>query len=82
MMEDHEFCDSCPGCRPALADPNTMEPMSQDNPIMVEANRIWDNETSYEQRKAFIEVTLHNSRQDDEIKLAQEVVQLIEIAIQ
>jgi hypothetical protein len=82
MMEDHEFCDSCPGCRPALADPTTMRPMPQDHPTMVEVNRIWDNETSYEQRKAFIEVTLHNSRETDEIKLAQEVVQLIQNAIQ
>lgn len=77
MMEDHEFCDDCDGCRPAIAsvDPKTgmAAPMPQDHPVMVAINEYWDNDTHYAQRKAFIEVTLHNSRLPNEMKLFQEV---------
>ncbi len=81
MMEDHEFCDTCPGCRPAMADVKTGKVMSRDHPTMVVVDRVWDNETTYAQRKAFIEVTLHNSRKPEDMKLFQEVAQLIQEAI-
>jgi len=80
MMEDHEFCDSCPGCRPAMAKvgggviPNT-------DPMMIEVNRVWDEETTYDQRKAFIEVTLHNSRKPRDMRLFQEVGEMIQTAL-
>ncbi len=82
MMPDHEFCDSCPGCRPALLDINTHEVLSNDSPVMKIVNQIWDNETTYAQRKAFIEVTLHNSRLPNEMKLWQEVNEKITKALE
>lgn len=86
MMEDHEFCDDCPGCRPALADfdPVTGQvkgTLPQDHPVMVIVNRIWDNETTFAQRKAFIEVTLHNCRNEHEMRLFDEVQQTIQEAL-
>jgi hypothetical protein len=74
MMEDHEFCDNCPGCRPAMLDLQTNEPVPHNDPKMHIVNRIWDNETTYAERKAFIEVTLKNSRLPNELKLAQRVI--------
>ena len=73
MMEDHEFCDNCPGCRPAMLDMQTNQPLDNDNPIMVVVNDIWDNNTTYAQRRAFIEFTLHNSRESYVVKLTAEV---------
>ena len=81
MMEDHEFCDDCPGCRPALLDLDTEEPLLDDDPIMIKVNGIWDNDTTYAQRRAFIEVTLHNSRNPKDIERAQEVSQKFEVAL-
>lgn len=81
MMEDHEFCDDCPGCRPAMLDMKTGKPMPNDHPAMVEINRLWDNETTYAQRKAFIEVTLHNSRQPHEMRLFGEVQEMMQEAL-
>jgi hypothetical protein len=74
MMEDHEFCDSCPGCRPAMLDARTGKPIPNDDLMMVVINRIWDNETSYAQRRAFIEVTLKNAHDSHNMQLAQQVI--------
>lgn len=80
MMEDHEFCDDCPGCRPALLDVENQKQLPDDDPIMIEVNKIWDGETTYAQRRAFIKVTLHNSRNAMDVARFQEVTQKIEIA--
>ena len=80
MMEDHEFCDDCPGCRPALLDLQTQQSLPDDDPIMVKVNRVWDSDTTYAQRRAFIKVTLHNSRNKQDMVRAQEVTQKIEVA--
>ena len=77
MMEDHEFCDSCPGCRPAMLDMKTGQPLPDDDPIMVAVNRAWDTQTSFAQRRAYIEVTLKNSRDPETMKLAQEAMQTV-----
>lgn len=69
-MTHHEFCDHCPGCRPALIDGETGKLYAQDSPLMLEINRIWDKETTYAERKAFIDVTLHNSYDAETIRLA------------
>ncbi len=79
MMEDHEFCDNCSGCRPALIDMQTKKPLSNDDPIMIAVNEAWDNDTTYAQRRAFIEVTLHNSRNPMDLERAQEVAQKFEV---
>ena len=76
MMPEHEFCDDCPGCRPALLDVKTGKVMAPDDPVMTKINDVWDNETTYAQRRAFIEVTLHNSRNPVDMKRFEEVVRM------
>lgn len=82
MMEWHEFCDDCEGCRPAMLDLKTNKPLPNDDPMMVVVNRVWDNETTYAQRKAYIEVTLHNSTRPNDVRLFQEVAQKIQAALE
>jgi hypothetical protein len=74
VLENHQFCDHCPGCRPALVDPLTGKLLPDDSPITVAVNKIWDTNTTYDERKAFIEVTLHNSRNLDDLRLARAVM--------
>jgi hypothetical protein len=54
MMKDHEFCDSCPGCRPAMMSLDGKR-VPDDDPMMIKVMSIWENETSYAQRRAYIE---------------------------
>lgn len=81
MLEDHEFCDNCPGCRPAMMDVKTGEVMGSDTPMMKIVNDVWDNQTTYAERKAFIEVTLHNSRIPVEVKLFTKVSERMQEAL-
>lgn len=71
---DHEFCDECPLCRPAIIDISTGREMSPDHKLMKAVNRIWDQHTTYEQRRAFIRVTRFNSREAADVLLFEEVV--------
>lgn len=73
MMENHEFSDHCPGCRPEILDLVTCRPLSNDSPIMIAVNHMWNNNTSYQERKAYVEVTLHNSRLLSDLILANSV---------
>jgi hypothetical protein len=50
-----------------------MPPIPADEPMMVVINQIWDNDTTYEQRRAFIEVTLKNSRKSTDVEVAKEI---------
>jgi hypothetical protein len=43
--------------------------------MMVVINQIWDNDATYKLRRAFIEVTLKNSRKSTDVKLAKEVME-------
>lgn len=81
MMEDHEFCDTCPGCRPAIMNIATGKNVPDDDPMMVAVNKVWDNETTYAQRRAYIEVTLKNSEDQNFLRLANEVMAKIKSAI-
>jgi len=80
VIEDHEFCDACPGCRPILV---TMDgrKVSDDDPMMVIINKLWDTQTTYAQRRAYIEVTLKNSRKPSDLELSSEVMQKIQQAL-
>jgi hypothetical protein len=73
MLEHHEFCDHCPGCRPAILDVTTGRALAADSPMMMRVNKIWDKDTTYAQRKAYIEVTVHNSRSPQDMELASVV---------
>lgn len=74
----HAFCDTCPGCRPALLDAKTGEALPAESPIMIKINRLWDRETTYAERKAFVDVTVHNSRAPEDMRLASSVIRKIE----
>jgi len=63
-----------------MLDVKTGKVLPDTDPIMVTVNRVWDNGTSFAQRKAFIEVTLKNCRNPFELKLATEVIKLFEEA--
>lgn len=87
MMPEHEFCDDCPGCRPAIAsfDPKTGQvgpKMPDDTPIMQAVNKYWDNDTTYEERHAYIEVTLHNSRLPAHMERCQRVLEQLQRIMQ
>lgn len=75
---DHEFCDECPLCRPALIDMRTGRSRGPDDKLMKAVNRIWDNHTSYEQRRAFIRVTRFNSQAPEDQHLFHEVAAKIQ----
>jgi hypothetical protein len=82
MKEDHEFCDTCPGCRPAILDMKKGTPFPEDHPVTQAVNKVWDNETTYEQRKAYIAVTWKNSQKPDDLRLSKEVLDKIQTALE
>lgn len=72
-MSIHEFCDHCPGCRPAIVNLSTGMRLADDSPTMIAIMSMWRKETSYAERKAFIDVTVNNSRASTDLRLAQSV---------
>lgn len=52
--------------------------MPDDSPMMIAANKAWNEQTTYAERRAFILVTLHNSREPETMTLAQEVMAKME----
>lgn len=78
MRAKHEFCDTCPGCRPAMVDTRTGEVVPADHPLMIATNWVWDHETTYAERKAFIDVTHHNKHGPEELRLAVSVMNKIQ----
>lgn len=81
MLARHEFCDLCPGCRPALFDAITGKVLTADTPTMIVVNRVWDHDTTFEERKAFIAVTLHNSREPQDMARAGSVIKKFTAAL-
>lgn len=64
----HDFCDSCPLCRPAVLDSEGKQ-LERGHPVYDLVQRVWDNDTTYEERKAFILVTWHNSSDPKDLTL-------------
>jgi hypothetical protein len=56
----------------------TGNPLAVDDPMSIRINRIWDKETTYAQRKAFIAVTWHNSRAPNDLRLCGEIMKKFE----
>jgi hypothetical protein len=81
MFENHEFCDHCPGCRPAMINFETGERYPDDGPFMVAVMRVWRNDTTYAERKAFIDVTMHNRHTEENMLLAAAVSKKFEKAL-
>jgi hypothetical protein len=57
-----------------MLDRNTGKPVPNDTPMMVVINQIWDSDTTYAQRRAFIAVTWKNYRGPLDVRFCQEVV--------
>lgn len=81
-IDQHAFCDTCRGCRPAIVTVDTGRELAEDDPLMIRVNRIWDHHTSYAQRKAYIEVTVHNSRDPENIRLSTVIINKFQEAFQ
>lgn len=65
-----------------MLDTTTGKKLPDDSPIMLVVNQIWDNETTYQERKAFIEVTLHNSQSPSDLRLFRALVEKIQQRIE
>lgn len=81
MTIPHDFCDHCPGCRPAIVNIETGEVLAEDSPQMIEVNRIWSHETTYAERKAYIAMTAHNSRAPEDMRLAMRIMEKFQAAL-
>ena len=77
----HQFCDHCPGCRPALIQPATGKVFADDSPEMLAVMKIWNHNTTYSERKAFINVTVNNSRKSEDLKLSRTIMAKIHSAL-
>lgn len=84
-MTKHFFQDDCPGCRPSLMEidkkTNQAIPLPKDHPIQAEAERVWDEETSFEQRAACHSVWCTNSRDLHDLELTAQVAKKMQDAL-
>lgn len=71
----HEFCDHCPLCRPSILNITTGKKLPDDSPTMIKVSRMWTHETTYKERKAFIDVTAHNRQTPENMRLANTVIE-------
>lgn len=76
-MGRHEYREDCPDCQPALVDPSTGEVMSKTSEEMVRIMKMWWKRP-FEERRAYMNVTLHNSRLPADIILAEAIVRRIQ----
>lgn len=81
MQPIHDFCDDCHGCRPALVDAETGKPLASDSPTMIRVNAVWDHETTYSERKAFIDVTCNRTQAPDAMALCESVMRKVQAAM-
>lgn len=78
-MSHDKFSDDCPGCRPALFDMKTQQPLPPDSPIMQAVSAIWA-QTTKQEREAFHRVTCLNSRMPSDMRLVKGIVDQIRAA--
>jgi hypothetical protein len=79
MSREH-FDDECPGCRPAMVDVKTMQPLADDSIEMKTVNRLW-GETSREERLAWHRFTCQNSRSLLDVQLVKTFSDRLEAAL-
>jgi hypothetical protein len=78
-MSREIFQDECPGCRPAVVDVTTGEPMPDDSPLVRSVQRVWARTQRFE-REAFHRVTCLNSRQPTDMAVCSALMSRIENA--
>lgn len=85
-MTKEFFQDDCEGCRPALLeiDQKTGKavPLPKDNPVQAEAERVWDEETSFEERAACHSVWCTNSKDPQDLQLCGQVAEKMKTALE
>lgn len=76
-MSREQFDDDCPGCKPAILDVQTGQPLNEDHPIMVKVMTVWDG-TTLAERQAYHNVMCQNSREPSDLELVNRVISKIE----
>lgn len=66
------FDDNCPGCRPAMLNPQTGEILKPDSPEMQVINDVWAH-TTFRERLAFHRVCCLNSRMTYELIIVRDL---------
>lgn len=81
MSRHHEeFDPECPGCRPCLVDFETKEVLPDTHPDMILLLDVWRAASKAEQ-EAFFRVTVHNSRDANDLRALQSLQQRIRVAL-
>jgi len=76
--QQHE--DDCPGCRPAVCDPETMVQLPDEHPVMQAVLGVWKT-TTLAERQAFHRMTCNNSREPSDMSTVQTLMERITAAI-
>lgn len=79
-MSRKVFSDECQGCRPAVFHPETGRVLSNDDPVMVKVNVVWET-TTREEREAFHRVTCLNSRAPEDLSVMQGLIRRIQASV-
>lgn len=74
------YQEDCPGCRPAMIDLKTGQPLPDDNPMMKIVLGLF-SEASYGERQAFHNVTCNNSRRTKDLQCCRGLVARFQKAI-
>ena len=72
-MSKEQYSDHCEGCRPAIMDIDTHERLPDDSPTMLRVFKVWDTETTYEQRVVWHRVMCLNSRTTHDLRIAKQL---------
>lgn len=67
-MSRQAYDDDCPGCRPVLIDPGTMEKLPVNHPAMRAINTVWAGLT-LDERRAWHRFTCQNSRAPEDLRV-------------
>jgi len=57
------------------------EPLPDDDPIMIAVNKVWNEETTYNQRVAWHRVTCLNSKTPTDLRIAAKITRKMQAAI-
>jgi hypothetical protein len=79
-MSREEFDDNCDDCKPALIDTQTGKMLPDDHFVMQTLMGIWE-EASLEERQAFHNVTCKNSRNPQDLSLAEQIAKRLMSAV-
>lgn len=79
-MSIEHYDEDCPGCRPAMIDPETGQKLPAEHPAMRAILSVWDTATPDEKR-AFHDVCCNNSRVAEDLGLVDGLRQRMQEAI-